>query len=56
MKRPRHYAADIMALETREERRQALNEVPEHLRDWVAKLVKIQFDRRRAQKWRSTQT
>lgn len=33
MKWPRHYAAEIIVLRTREERNAALLAVPEHLRD-----------------------
>jgi hypothetical protein len=33
MKRPRHYAAEIIALPTAEERRAALEKVPELCRD-----------------------
>lgn len=38
-KRPRHYCAEIVQLETKEERRKALSEVPEIYRDWVRHLV-----------------
>ena len=35
--RPRQYAAHILRLETLEERREAFNQVPEHLREMVRK-------------------
>ena len=46
-KRPRQYAAEIMALRTREERRNALANVPEHLRELTEAHVRITFDRRK---------
>tara|TARA_R100000426_G_C4795774_1_gene100535 strand:+ start:634 stop:795 length:162 start_codon:yes stop_codon:yes gene_type:complete len=46
-KRPRHYAAEIMALKTRQERRDALDKVPEKYKDWVADLVKSAYSLRR---------
>tara|TARA_R100000773_G_scaffold22815_1_gene20099 strand:- start:10266 stop:10421 length:156 start_codon:yes stop_codon:yes gene_type:complete len=42
-KRPRQYAAEIMALKTRAERREALDKVPDKYKDWVADLVKSAF-------------
>ena len=45
-KRPRHYAAEILKLKTKEERRAALDSVPEHLRDLVRKHVQAAYDRR----------
>lgn len=42
-KRPRQYAAEIMKLRYKEDRLEALNNVPEHLRDAVKKHVDIQF-------------
>jgi len=39
-KRPRHYAAEIAALQTLEERRTALEKVPEHYKDIVKTHVK----------------
>lgn len=39
MKRPREYAAEILELKTREERRQALEKVPENVREMVRKQV-----------------
>lgn len=47
LKRPRHYAAEIIAIKTREERRAALAKVPEHLRDWVEFYVKDSFEKTR---------
>lgn len=40
---PRQYAAEIMALKTRQERRDALDKVPEKYKDWVADLVKSAY-------------
>jgi len=40
-KRPRHYAAEIAALQTLEERRTALEKVPEHYKDIVKTHLKI---------------
>lgn len=40
---PRHYAAEITGMKTRKERNEALQEVPDHLRDWVKKYVEIAF-------------
>lgn len=34
-KRPRHYAAEIIQLDTLEQRRQALEKVPAHLQEHV---------------------
>jgi len=39
-KRPRHYAAEIAALQTLEERRTALEKVPAHYQDIVKTHVK----------------
>lgn len=41
---PRQYAAQILALETKEDRRAALAEVPEHLRDLVRAHVEITWN------------
>ena len=56
MKWPRQLAAEIVALPTREERRAALAEVPEHLREWVALYVtrawhegRVRADRQRTE-------
>lgn len=46
-KRPRHYAAEIVALPTKEARLAAFAEVPEHYRDWVMELVQDTFHKRR---------
>ncbi len=42
--RPRQYAAQILALKTKEERRAALARVPEHLQALTRKHVEIAFD------------
>lgn len=39
LKRPRHYAAEIMQINDREGRRQALEKVPAELQSWVKTLV-----------------
>jgi hypothetical protein len=44
---PREYAAAIIALTTRAERRRALLLVPERFRDWVQFLVEDEFRKRR---------
>ena len=49
-KRPRQYAAEIMSIRGREERREALNKVPEDLRDWVKKLVVNAYEIRAARR------
>lgn len=41
---PREYAARILALRTKEERQQALSEVPEALRELVKKHVQIAWN------------
>ena len=46
-RRPRQYAAEIIAMRTAEERAAALDQVPEELRDWVRDLVEDYFWRRR---------
>lgn len=45
-KRPRHYAAEIIALPTRAARAAALDAVPEIIRDWVRHLVEDHFAKR----------
>lgn len=45
--KPRQMAAYIMSLESREERREALGFVPEHLRDLVKTHVEISYERRK---------
>jgi len=46
-KRPRQYAAEIIALPMREQRQRALAEVPDDLRDWVREYVEDYFAKRR---------
>jgi hypothetical protein len=43
---PRHHAAIIATLPTREERRSALDQVPAEWRELIAKHVQIAFDRK----------
>lgn len=45
-KRPRHYAAEIIALPTRAARAAALDTVPAIIRDWVRHLVEDHFAKR----------
>ncbi|MDH4275183.1 MAG: hypothetical protein OEW08_09095 [Gammaproteobacteria bacterium] len=47
-KRPRQYAADIIALSDKQQRVVALSQVPEQYRDWVRELVSDHFARRKA--------
>ncbi|EDY85358.1 hypothetical protein GP5015_1598 [gamma proteobacterium HTCC5015] len=47
---PRHWAAEILQLPTREQRKAHLQKVPEHLRDWVEHIVKNEFELRNARK------
>lgn len=42
-KRPREYAAEIIALKTRQERKEALDKVPAKYKDWVASYVTTSF-------------
>lgn len=42
--RPRHFAAQIVAMATKEERRAALEQVPEHLRALVRTHVEIAWN------------
>jgi hypothetical protein len=42
-KRPRFYAAEILGMPTREQRRAALAEVPAEWRAWVEDLVRSAF-------------
>lgn len=44
---PRHYAQKILAAPTKEQRRELLEEVPEHLQNWVKKIVMNEFERRK---------
>jgi len=46
-KRPRQYAAEIIALDSREARRAALARVPEWCREWVAGYVRDHFERQK---------
>lgn len=46
-KRPRQYAAEIIALPMRAQRARALNDVPEFYRAWVAELVSDYFAKRK---------
>lgn len=52
-KRPRHYAAAIVRLTSKEERRAALEKVPEHLRDATRQHVMDAFAKRSIQRHRS---
>lgn len=45
-KRPRQYAAEILALTTKAGRLAALAQVPDHLREWVAEYVRHAWSRR----------
>lgn len=45
--RPREYAANILKLTTREERKAALDKVPEELKQWVELYVRNEFERRK---------
>ncbi len=47
-KKPRQYSDEIQALKSIEERSEALDKVPEHLRQLVKHQVEIIFERRRA--------
>ncbi|WP_165677873.1 hypothetical protein [Metapseudomonas otitidis] len=44
--RPRQFAQQIANLPTKEERRRALEEVPEHLRDIVRTHVELTWERK----------
>lgn len=46
-KRPRDYAMDICAMRSREDRRAALQAVPEHLRAITQHHVQAHFDKKR---------
>lgn len=46
-KKPRHYIVEIMALKTKEERKAALDKVPEEYREWVRKSVVNFFELRK---------
>ena len=45
--KPRHYAAQILDLKTREERREALSKVPHDYQDRVKLYVENEFERRK---------
>ena len=45
-KRPRHYAAEILALPSREDRQAAIDQVPEHYREWVMLYVRMWWHKR----------
>jgi hypothetical protein len=53
---PRHYAAKILAAPTKEQRRELLNEVPEHLQNWVKKIVMNEFERRKVSSGRRSRS
>lgn len=55
-RRPRQYAAEIVAMPTSGERAAALERVPEHLREWVRDLVEDYFWRRKLQRQRAART
>lgn len=44
---PRHYADEILAMKTREERRAALDKVPEHWKELVQLNVELGFQHRK---------
>ena len=47
--RPRVYAAHILTLATREERKAALDKVPDDLKAWVELYVRNEYARKRVQ-------
>ena len=47
-KRPRHYAAEIVRLRTLDQRRAALELVPEHLRELTAAHIRNEWQRRKS--------
>lgn len=53
-KRPRHYAAEILALDNVEDRQAALKKVPNELQSWVQELVE-DADRKRKNLSKSSQ-
>ena len=55
-KRPREYAAEICALKTREERREALDKVPDKYKDWVAFYVTTSFSIKKHRRMRGHST
>ena len=50
----RHYAERIIALPTREERSEAMKQVPEHYKNLVADHVRIHFALKKAKRDRAT--
>ena len=44
---PRQYAVKILEGKTKEERQKLLDEVPEHLQNWVKKIVVNEFELRK---------
>lgn len=52
-KPPRAYAAEIIKLRTKAERREALENVPDKFRDWVKDLVTMEFERLTDRSWAS---
>ena len=52
--RPRHYAERIISLPTRQERSDAMKQVPEHYRPLVADHVRIHFQLKTAKRDRKT--
>lgn len=48
--RPRHYAERIISLPTREERSEAMKQVPEHFKNIVEDHVRIHFQLKTARK------
>jgi len=53
---PRQWAAKIIQLPTREQRREALEQVPEKWRDWVRNLVEDYFAKRQIARRRRANT
>lgn len=47
---PRHYAAKILAANSRKERQAILDEVPERFKEWVKKIVVNEFELRKYRK------
>lgn len=45
-KRPRHYIAEIIAANSRDERQRLLQQVPSHYRHWVETEVRYYFQRK----------
>lgn len=49
-KRPRYYAEEIIAMKDIEQRREALEQVPERFRDWVRFYVVDHFNKRKVKR------